>query len=218
MDFKSQNYSILLIESQLFPPAKVMSWMIQHDKVIIEAQEHYQKRSLRNRYYMGSNQGPIVLSVPLLKGKNRQKPIQEVEIDYKTDWPALHWKTIQSNYGRSPFFVYYKDELKSILFTKHLFLFDLNLQTLKWALSKLSVVPIVQKSKQYHPQVENEVFDARNKIGSQWILEQTEPSYYQIFSLSSGFQGGLSFLDLLFHLGPESFFYLKDYPHDTIHL
>lgn len=72
----------LLLETQVFPTIAFFKHALDK-KIIIEAHEHYQKRSWRNRYYIGSNQGAVSMSIPLNK-ENKSMPIQEVNISHMT--------------------------------------------------------------------------------------------------------------------------------------
>ncbi|MBK9376774.1 MAG: WbqC family protein [Saprospiraceae bacterium] len=75
----SKDNQILLIESMLFPPVVVMSHISHYQTIVLEARENYQKKSYRNRFELGSVQGPISLSVPLVKGKHQQQVITETK-------------------------------------------------------------------------------------------------------------------------------------------
>ncbi|MGL1273990.1 WbqC family protein, partial [Vibrio parahaemolyticus] len=70
------------------------------------------------------------LSVPLQDGRNQRKLFKDVKIDYSTSWHKQHWKSIQSVYGKSPYFEYYGETVKSLLDKKQAFLFDMNIDIL----------------------------------------------------------------------------------------
>ena len=78
------------------------------------------------------------LSVPV-KGGNSKQSIKDVEIDYTQKWMNRHWRAIQSAYGKAPFYEYYSQEIKAIIYKQHRFLFDLNLELLTLCLKFLQI-------------------------------------------------------------------------------
>ncbi len=103
----------------LFPPVVVMSHISHYQTIVLEARENYQKKSYRNRFELGSVQGPISLSVPLVKGKHQQQVITETKICYSENWTRSHLRTIQSLYSNSAYYIHYIDEIKFILNRKY---------------------------------------------------------------------------------------------------
>lgn len=204
-----QNYPNILIESQIFPPIRAIAYFLQNPNVCIEAHEHYQKRSHRNRYRIGSTQGPLDLSIPLLKGKNQQQNIQDVKISYGCNWPMQHLRAIQSSYGKSAYFIYYKDLIFELLLKKEDYLFDLNWNSLQLIAGIIPIDLNLHKSEHYLAKPDQAGLDLRNHFQFQTIDPVTLPSYYQVFAGKSGFISNLSILDLIFHQGPEAIYYLQ---------
>lgn len=193
----------LLHESQIFSPLECIQFYYDADVIGIEQFENYQKRSYRNRYKILTSQGIEVLSVPLKKGKNHQKPIKEVEISYDEPWNLKHLHSIRSAYGKSPFFDYYYQEVERLLLKNWAFLFDLNTATSEFILSALRLDITLVFSKEYKvvPGGGDILYwnDKKDKI---------LPSYTQVWSDRFDFVPGLSSLDLLFCTGPEASQYL----------
>jgi len=203
----------LLIELQLFPSLQYLSkW--QGFSVILEGEEHYRKGSFRNRYHLATAQGPLALSVPLEKGKHQQLPVREVKIDYKKDWPKQHWRTIETAYGKAPFFDYYGEDLRAILESRPSHLFELNWAALQFLLEHFQLGQ-PSFSQQFSHQFE-EGLDFRNQIRPQQQAKTQDPylaliPYPQLFEDRLGFLPYLSALDLLFCMGPEAPYYLAQY-------
>ncbi len=65
--------------------------------------------------------------------------MKDVQIDYREKWVKDHWASIQSAYGKAPFFEFYKDDLQRIIFSKPKFLFDLNQELLQKIMQFLKV-------------------------------------------------------------------------------
>ncbi len=216
MPSSPQNYQNILIETQIFPPIETVSYCINKKAVIFEAHENYQKRSFRNRYQIGSHQGLLNLSVPLVKGKNNQQPILEVKISYDLNWPTIHWKALQSSYGKSAFFIYYKELIEAVLFSECTYLFDLNLKTWRFIESALQLHWEILLTEEYQLKAGHGIQDLRSRRKFSNSRMFTIPEYYQVFSASTGFLPNLSILDLIFHLGPEAYSYLHSLSTHTI--
>ncbi|MBK9221960.1 MAG: WbqC family protein [Saprospiraceae bacterium] len=209
MDINQQNYQNILIESQIFPPIQSIAYMVQSTNTLIEVHEHYQKRSFRNRYQIGSSQGRHELSIPLKKGKNHQMPIQEVQIAYDSNWQHNHIKAIQSSYGKSAYFIYYIEFVRELLFTDCYNLLELNFNSLKLISALIQFQIPFQRTSSFQKNPEKEITDLRSMMLPGTIHQFKNPAYYQVYTGNTGFLQQLSVLDLIFHLGPEAVFYLQ---------
>ncbi len=195
----------LLIETQYFPSIAFFEQAIRHAVIWIEGAEHYQKRSFRNRCLIAGPNGSQRLSVPLVKGKNEQQNIREVKIAYGENWQKEHWSAIQTAYGKSPFFEYYKEEIHKLLETKHAYLFDLNLSIIETICALLQFSFKFKITETYHREADAKFHDFRNQSRQAHALK-----YPQVFEAKNGFLPNLSILDLLFCVGPESYYYLEN--------
>jgi hypothetical protein len=189
--------SAVLLEIQYLPSISYFTEILSHEKLIIEAFENYQKQTYRNRCRILTSNKINILTVPVIN--SHQKVLtREVEIDYSQRWLNVHWKSIQSAYSKSPFFEYYSDDLRIVLFKKHRFLFDLNMELLTLCLKLLKVDKQIKLSESYNNEAGNEdVIDMRNRIHSNMkseIIAGTE--YTQVFGRQ--FVPDLSIMDLLF--------------------
>ncbi|MHB1923043.1 MAG: WbqC family protein, partial [Chitinophagaceae bacterium] len=128
---------ILIIDYQYIPCIDYFITLIKSSKVILEDFEHYQKVSFRNRAVIAHPHGRLLLSVPLLKGKNQRTIMKEVRICNLEKWQSLHWKTLTSAYRRSPWFEYYEEELHPFFERRFEFLIDWNEAILRKTLQLL---------------------------------------------------------------------------------
>ncbi len=163
------------------------------------------KGSYRNRCLITGPNGIIRLSIPLVKGKHQKTPIKDVNISFVEDWKHVHWQSIQSSYGRSPYFSFYEDELKEIFFTKESKLFKWNDQLFRWVVEQLNLKLDIHFSTDFIEH-SNDDIDFRNQILPKRRNLGLTP-YEQVFSDRFPFQPDLSILDLLFSKGPQA----KDY-------
>ena len=117
----------MLLSTALFPPIQYLSKFIDQDVVYIEALESYEKQSYRNRFNILGANGPIDLSIPIIKGRTPGQLIKNIRIDYTEPWQKIHLKTLEAAYRHSPFFEFYIDDLAEFWEKKWEFLFDLNM-------------------------------------------------------------------------------------------
>ena len=178
-----------------------MASIQQLKSICIELQEHYQKRSSRNRYLLGSHQGPKLLSIPLKKGKHQQMPIYEVLICYQSNWQQQHLRFLQTSYGNSPYFEYYREYLADLFEKKFLRLVDFNEEALRLVLRFCQMEILPKYTEAYQVSYPLEYLDLRSKTSNHFNQLVPNVAYEQVFGTS--FQRNLCILDAIFHLGPE---------------
>lgn len=194
----------IIKEVQIFGPTSAFASYLHIENIVIDQHENYQKRSFRNRYNILTSNGPMVLSVPLEKGKNNAQNIKDVKIAYHDRWTDIHLQTIRSAYGKSPYFDYYYDGIENIINSKYKYLFDLDIHSLLWALRQVRIDPTIEYSTQYfdlHPKKQENIADSTKIIGQNTAYFAP---YIQVWSEKFDFIPNLSILDLLFCSGPEA--------------
>ncbi len=200
---------IPLLPLAYLPPVSWCTVAWKAEQVAIEACDHYQKGSLRNRCYLAGANGIQRLSIPLTKGKNQQTPIREVRISYDEPWQRQHWRSIKTAYGNAPFFEHYADDIIRFYERPYSFLFDYNLDFLQFIFQKkLGWKGSFIVTEQYYPKNEwtqgmdfRDSFSAEPEQYPSWFQPQR---YAQVFAEKSGFLPNLSLLDLLFCCGKQS--------------
>ena len=171
----------LLLSTAYLPSVEYFAFLLTGE-ALIDGEERYQKQSYRNRAVILNGNGVLNLIIPTIHD-NRMGVVKEVRIEYVTPWQRAHWRSIESAYNNTPFYLYYKDALKPFFEQKFDFLFDFNTQL------TLTLLKILQARKP----------DYRYRL--------TSP-YYQVFEDKFGFQPNLSIIDLLFNEGPQAASYL----------
>ena len=201
----------LRIESQYFGSIQYIKQIALARDTMIDVHEPFKKMSYRNRTSIVSAHGPLLLTVPLLAGRDQKTSMNEVKICYQQNWPSKHMKALTSCYKRSPFFEYYEEALSELLFTEYSYLVDLNMRIISW-LSKVlktdfNVLQTTSKLNYLDPNY-SDVRDTSNLLSS---IQSTANQYYpQVFMDKQPFIHNASILDLLFCMGPASNIYLKD--------
>ena len=211
----------MLLSAAYLPPVEYFAALakditLSADRVIpsvayIEAWEHYQKQTYRNRCRIYAADGPQDLNVPIVHDGNPfSRPIREIRVDYSTPWLVRTQRAIDSAYKSAPFFDHYRDSLFAVLDSKPERLLDLDLGLTRWALERLHLPVELRLTEVFTPygcdtygeDMRNVIHPKRaNDILSQLVLARP---YYQVFSQKSGFIPNLSILDLLFNEGPDA--------------
>ena len=175
------------------------------ERIIIESKENFSKQTFRNRTRILSPNKIENLIVPVEKG-NRNIPIQEIRIDQKQDWIKKHWRSIQSAYGNAPFYEHYAGDVQRILYKKHRFLFDLNLELLNIILEILTLEKDTAFSQKFIREYGKNITDLRSsfhpKKSMPSVVFYKPVKYIQVFG--KNFVENLSVIDLLFNEGPNA--------------
>lgn len=195
----------LLIELHYLPCLDYVSGLMQFDRVWLEAQEHYQKQSYRNRSYVLTANKVDVLTVPVQRGTHRQ-PIRDLRIDNGQPWQTHHWRCLRAAYSRTPFYEYYAPEFEMAYRKNWSFLFDLNRELLTICLRALGLKTPVDLTECYEKELASGLFDARSRVNppndsESYIFHEPVP-YQQNFG--PDFAPNLSIIDLLFCQGPAA--------------
>lgn len=193
-----------VIELHYLPCIAYFSTISSFHEIIAEKHEHFNKQTFRNRCHINTANGREALIIPLT-AKHGKTLITDVKIDYSQKWLNNHWRTIQSAYGKAPFFSHYSDDLRDVLYKRYLFLYDLNVNLLTLCLKWLGLNIPVKESLSF---VKDNlaVKDLRNVINAKKTTEGNNYyqsyAYYQVFG--SMFEKNLSIIDAIFCEGPAA--------------
>lgn len=163
--------------------------------------EHYQRRTQRNRCAIATAQGRQTLSVPLLAGKHERCRIREVRIAYAEDWRTAHWRTLVAAYGSAPFWNEYRHGLAPLFGRQPDLLWDWNYGLVQWVATELRSGLVLAEAADWQPTRDTR----REPLGP----DPTLPPYPQVFAERTGFLSNLSVLDLLMCRGPAATDYLS---------
>ena len=114
------------ISSAYLGPVQQYCKLYQFEEVRIETAENYLKQTYRNRCTIAAANGPLSLSVPIVKPDTLKCPTKDIRISDHGNWRHLHWNALVSAYNMSPFFEYYEEDFAPFYEKKYKFLFDFN--------------------------------------------------------------------------------------------
>lgn len=201
----------VLIDLHFLPSLEYFCALIRHDVIIIEKQEHFIKQSFHNRCYILGPNKIERLVIPVCGGHSKLK-ISEIKIDYSQKWVNQHWRSIQSAYGKAPFYEYLTDDFNKLLIKRHESLFELNFHLLTICLKILGLQPEIRVTETFQKESTDGLLDLRNHISPKkpWqsrSFYEIKP-YAQVFG--NKFVENLSIIDLLFCEGKQAIKILRN--------
>ncbi|CAM5200476.1 WbqC-like protein OS=Ureibacillus acetophenoni OX=614649 GN=SAMN05877842_104124 PE=4 SV=1 [Ureibacillus acetophenoni] len=197
----------------------------QVDRFVLLDTAQYSKGNFINRNQIKSPQGALPLTVPI---KNKLKPINELVIDHQRKWQVQHWKSIEANYKKAPYWSMYKDGFEKIYLQKWDQLAPLNIALIRHISSILNIKTEIFIESEFNidfgknnnrnvnivSHLGGTVYvsgtgaktynkpDEFSERGIQLIYQDFKhPVYPQRFGK---FESHLSIIDLIFNCGPES--------------
>ena len=100
----------------------------------------FEKNSVTNRNKLRMPQGWSWLTVPLLtKGRFGELPISDLEINNSIPWAKKHWKSLQANYTRAPFFDQHARFFEGIYQESWVYLFPLTQEINRYIMQTLGI-------------------------------------------------------------------------------
>ncbi|WP_420349346.1 WbqC family protein [Pelagibius sp.] len=197
------------------------------------------KTKFANRNRVRTAQGWSWLTVPIRsKGKHGELRLNEIEVNNETNWPGKHWRAIELNYRRAPYFADYAAPFRTLLETRWTHLADLNAAGLKIFMEALTLNKTVLSSSEMDCRETKDklILELCRKVGATTYLsgpfgrdylnpvdfeaagvellihDYDHPQYNQSFD---GFEPYMSTLDLLFNHGTGSLQILRS-PHSLV--
>ncbi len=195
----------VLIDSHYLPSLEYFCALQPFGEIFLEGHENFTKQTYRNRCYINTAQGKMMLTLPLME-RHGKVLMKEVLVETGNKWRNNHWRTIESAYRKAPYFDFYSDELKEILFQGHELLFDLNRDLMSFCLKCIRSQKNISATLTYETTVQENILDLRSAISSKKPFSERNyyqaQRYYQVFG--SEFVSNLSIIDLLFCEGPRA--------------
>ncbi len=196
----------MTLHTTYFGPVEWYADLLHHaDDITIDGGERYVKQTTRNHCIIATASGTQKLTVPVTAANGMLT--KDVRISDHGNWRHLHWQALCSAYGQSPFFDYYADDIRPFYEKQWDFLIDYN-QAITCKMKELTGIDDYNNYNNYNDYNHHKKNSDYNNY-SHYNRQQ----YYQTFQRRNGFIPGLSVLDLLFNMGPESILYLIKYKH-----
>ena len=178
--------------------------------------------------------GPLLLTVPVKSKGKRSQSINEVLIDYSTNFHINHIKSIENNYSKSLYYNHYFDAIFNILNVQHKFLVDLTLEMISLFRKVLNInteiirssdLSISGKKGEYLSKICFELSateyiaapGSKEYLGYNFIcgskqipikyFEYNHPKYPQLYG---NFIPYMSIIDLIFNCGENSIIKIKE--------
>lgn len=206
-----------LLHPAYIPNIETFAVLRQH-KVCFEVYDNFQKQTYRNRAYICTDRGRLMLNIPIQHvGKNQGRQLyKDVRVENEYKWQRQHWRALQTAYRTSPYFEFYEDEIAPLYTQNYTHLLDYNLKSIEILCACLQLpMPDLKTSKfEQEPRSQQDLrflVDAKRKTA----LEQ--PRYPQVFGERHGFIEQVSVLDLIFNEGPNAAAYLANLKLDYLH-
>ncbi|MFV5692338.1 WbqC family protein [Flavobacterium sp. LT1R49] len=198
-----------LLHPTYFPSISHFVAMAQAESITFEIEDNFQKQTNRNRTYIYSPNGIQLLNIPVKHSKENHQKTKDIKIETDFDWQKQHFKSLEAAYRSSPFFEFFEDDLRPIFEKKHIFLLDLNFESLAVLTKCLRFKIEYSTTTEYFHEVDTAVInDFRGLVDGKKDKSIFEP-YTQVFDDKHGFINNLSVLDLLFNEGKYAVEYLK---------
>ena len=199
----------LLMHPGYFPNCISMACLAQGE-VTWEVRDNYQKQTYRNRCYIATDRGKLMLNIPIrhVGGSTGRQRYREVRIENSYPWQRHHWRSLETAYRSAPFFEYFEADLRPLFETSFTFLLDLNLATIETLCTLLQLAFPVARTTSYESASEG-MQDARLLVEAKREDICPVPRYTQVFQERHGFLPNLSTLDLLFNEGTAAAAYLR---------
>jgi len=222
---------IAILQSNYIPWKGYFDIIARADIFVIYDEVQYTKNDWRNRNLIKTKNGLQWLTIPV-KHKSLSQKINETEV-VTNNWPRKHYNSLQANYGKSPYFNLYKEDIKEIYDASDMSLSSINRKFIQLINKALGITTEIvdSTSLKLEGDRQGKLIDACKKLGANTYISGPAAKNYiedSLFSknnieitwmdysnynpysqLYGDFEHGVSALDLLFNEGPNSRNYLK---------
>ena len=137
---------MILVEPEYLPSVNYFK-IFSDNQVTIDYDVKFSDNPFFNRSRLVGDTGVFEIKIPTVD--NSSTYLRDIKIDYSKNWINSHIQSIQSAYGKYPYYIYYKDHIINKIKLRHNFLIDLNCDLLTLFCNFLNF--------------ENKIFESDNK-------------------------------------------------------
>lgn len=197
---------MILLPTSYMAPAGYLSKVVFGNASLL-INERFVKQTIRSRMHVLSPNGVQALVIPVVHDNLNRSDSKDVRICYRSSWQRQHFRSLQAAYGKSAFWGFYEDDLKSIYEVRCEHLWEFNLSTIHFMCTAMGASVDFPIFEEFGEVVNRDVDQIGNHSSPEHMGSQ--PEYIQVFRDRFPFIPGLSALDLIMNLGPQSLWYLK---------
>lgn len=190
--------STAVLHPRLFGGVGYYAVMASCGHAVVDTFARYDKRAKdTHRYTIADTRGVLRLTVPVGKPDIPGATWRDIPISDHGHWWNIHRTTLESAYGRTPFFEFYIDRFLPLFQPQGSLGMPATVGELIEASDAiLRAIAGIETDVSYGP-VQGAAYEVLPS-GDQC------PEYYQVRSSRLGFIPDLSMLDLIFNMGPET--------------
>lgn len=212
--------STVVLPPRLFAPPLYYAAMACHGRAVVDTAVRYDKRRKEvHRYDIADVRGPLALTVPVQRPHTISAAAPtwaDAAVSDHGQWWHVHRVTLESAYGRTPYFEFVADRFASVIAppgSEPPSVLELARRAdtavrdflgidtcVEWRPADALAAPADAESP-----IPGRIIDLRRASFSSADI----PPYFQVRSAALGFIPSLSILDLIFNLGPEAPLYLR---------
>lgn len=197
---------MILVNPEYLPSVNYFR-SFKDNNIVLDYEGKYNNQSQLTRTWIFGNGNVFPLEIPI-KRKSKKKLIKDLQIDYSKNWINKHSQSIQSSYGKYPYYIYYKDLILDKIKVRHNFLIDLNNDLLTLFINLLNFKNKIIESDAIN--LKNNKYKAE-EMHNDKLFNSNYKEYRKNLFLGKKFDYKLSVIDLLFFKGPESGFFINNF-------
>lgn len=200
---------MVVLPPRLFAPIGWYAALAAYGHAVVDTSRRYDRREKAvHRYDIVDVRGPLSLTVPVASPAGCDGPPtwDDVSVSRHGRWWHVHRVTLESAYGRTPYFEFVIDRFSSLLEDPG----EQPPSALDYARRADEAVRSflgLETAVEWRPATAADVdgYDLRRRLPDTSAM----PAYFQVRSSALGFIPSLSILDAVFNLGPETPLYLQ---------
>lgn len=209
-----------------WPYPGLIGKIMKSDRFVYVTKVQFEKKSWQKRNRVRTKEGWTYLQIPTItKGKMEQN-ICDVLINNNEEWREKNYKTISLLYSKAPFFREYHDFLEDLYTRKWEYLADIDIYIMNYLLDllKIDTEILYDKDFEFHGKKTDMLVDMCKQTGCDTYLSNLGSAAYvdiscftdaglnhqyinyvgeQYRQQFTGFEEGLSILDMLMNCGTE---------------